>query len=295
MDIDGAVVPLVTPSTPDREAVDADALRTLTRHLVAGGVHGLFPCGTTGEFSSLDREARRTVVEIVVDAAGDVPVYAGCGATSVDAVRTLVGDAADAGADAAVVVTPYYLDASDDGLREFYERVAADAPLPIVLYDIPGLTGQRLTPETVGRLAANERIVAIKDSGGDLAHFHRLLAETPAEFAVLQGSTAYALPSLEMGADGFVSGGANALPARYAAAFEAHRAGETARARRLVYEEIYPIVGALTALPGVPATKYLTGLAGPDVGEPFPPLSPLEDTDERALEERVAGVLEPVA
>lgn len=98
-----------------------------------------------------------------------------------------------------------------------------------------------------------------------------------------------------MVAEGFVSGGANALPARYAAAFKARRAGEAARARRLVYDEIYPIVDALTALPGVPAAKYLATLAGLDIGEPFSPLSPLTEAEKRTLKERVEDVLKPVA
>ncbi|WP_317175779.1 dihydrodipicolinate synthase family protein [Halomontanus rarus] len=293
MDIEGAVVPLVTPSTGGND-VDVETLHALTVHLVDGGVHGLFPCGTTGEFSSLSRTMRKTVVETVVDAADGTPVYAGCGATSVEAVRTLVSDAADAGADAAVVVTPFYLESDDDGLLKFYRQIAEDAPLPIVLYDIPGLTGHRLSPKLVGRLAADERIVGIKDSSGDIAHVERLGRVTPENFAVLQGSTANAHASLDAGVDGFVAGGANAVPSRYAAAYEAHQAGKLERSRRLVYDDIFPIVGALTSLPTVPATKYLATVAGVDVGDPFPPLSPLTGRERSALEERVASVVESV-
>lgn len=273
MELSGAIPPLVTPTTDDRSEVDTEALSSFTRFLVDGGVHALFPCGSIGEFSSLTRTQRSTVIEIVADNAGETPVLAGCGGTSVGEVRNFISDAATSGADAAVVVTPYYLDATDDGLVTFYERIADETPLPIILYDIPPLTGNELTVAAVEDLATRPNIIGIKDSTGDFTHHQELIESTPNSFHVLQGLAECAIPSLDVGADGFVAGPANVYPNTVSRTYEAYQRGERAQAVELWQTVVNPVVAATKPLATATGLKHLLRCRGHDVGAPFPPLS----------------------
>jgi len=292
MRLEGAIPPMVTPTEGPGGGVDVPALRSYTEFLVEGGVHGLFPCGSIGEFPSLTREERRTVIETVADAAGDVPVLAGCGATSVADVVALTEDAAGAGASAAVVVTPYYLGVDQAGLRGFYEAVADRSPLPVVLYNIPQRTGVTLGVETTVALAEHGNVVGIKDSSGGMAHVVRLIEETPDGFAVIQGLSMLATPSLDGGAAGLISGAANVFPAALASLYEAHRAGERDRAVAIANGIANPLVTAYSDLPTAAALKHLVGLAGHDVGPPVLPLSPLDGDARAALADRYERVHE---
>lgn len=285
MDIEGIIPPMVTPVTGRDGDVDVESLQSFTEFLVDGGVHGLFPCGSIGEFPSLTRAQRETVVETVVDAAGDRPVLAGCGATSLGDVRALVADAADAGADAAVVVTPYYLGANQAGLREFYELLADDAALPIVLYNIPQVTGQHLDVETVAALAEHDNIAGIKDSSGELTYAYRSVRATPDEFAVLLGIAELSVAALDVGADGLVSGPANAFPARVAEMYDAYRALDRERAVTLANDVTIPVVNAIREPPTAAALKYLLECVGRDVGPPLVPLGELDPEQRAAIED----------
>jgi len=291
MDVEGIIPPMVTPVTGPDGDVDTDRLRSFTGFLRDGGVHGLFPCGSIGEFPSLTREQRRTVVETVADAAGDLPVLAGCGATSLGDVRALVGDAARAGADATVVVTPYYLGADQTGLRAFYERLADDAELPILLYNIPQVTGQHLTVETVAALADHPGIVGIKDSSGELTYAYRAVEATPEAFTVLLGISELSVAALEAGADGLVSGPANAFPGRVTEMYEAYREGDRQRAVDLLGAVTVPVVNAIREPPTASALKYLLSCVGRDVGPPLLPLSDLDDAERSAIEDCYESVV----
>ncbi|MEF8842435.1 MAG: dihydrodipicolinate synthase family protein [Haloarculaceae archaeon] len=292
MRLEGTIPPMVTPTDGRDGGVDVSMLESYTEFLVEGGVHGLFPCGSIGEFPSLTREERRTVVETVADAAGDVPVLAGCGATSVADVVALTEDAAEAGASAAVVVTPYYLGVDQAGLRAFYEAVADRSPLPVVLYNIPQRTGVTLEVETAVALAEHGNVVGVKDSSGGMAGFFRTVEETSDDFAAIQGLSMLALPSLDSGAAGLISGAANVFPAALSALYEAHRAGEHDRAVAIANEVANPLVTAYADLPTAPALKHLVALAGHDVGPPVLPLSPLDADQRRALTDRYERVHE---
>jgi 4-hydroxy-tetrahydrodipicolinate synthase len=285
---------MVTPTEGRDGGVDVPALESYTEFLVEGGVHGLFPCGSIGEFPSLTREERQTVVETVAEAAGDVPVLAGCGATSVADVVALTEDAAAAGANAAVVVTPYYLGVDQAGLQGFYEAVADRSPLPVVLYNIPQRTGVELEAETTALLAEHGNVVGVKDSSGGMANVVRLIEETPDEFSVIQGLSTLALPSLDGGAAGLISGAANVFPAALSALYEAHRAGERDRAVAVANDVANPLVTEYADLPTAPAVKHLVGLAGHDVGPPVLPLSDLDDGTRAALTSRYERVRERV-
>lgn len=285
MHVHGTIPPMVTPTTDRTGGIDVPALRDLTTELVASGVHGLFPNGSTGEFSSLSGDERTIVVETVVEAAGSTPVLAGCGGTSVTDVLTAIDDAANAGADAAVVVTPYYLGTTQEGLREFYETIADRSPLPIVLYTIPPLTGTVLAVETVTALAEHENVVGIKDSSGNATYHFRLIEGTPTRFSVVQGITTLAVASLDAGADGIVTGTANVFPVAMADLYDAHTAGDRDEAVRLLREVVIPIGTAHDGIPTAAALKFLARLGGVDVGPPLLPLPELTGAQERRLAE----------
>lgn len=282
MDLEGTIPPMVTPAEGRTGGVDVDALREYTDSLLAGGVHGLFPCGSIGEFPALTREERRRTIEVVADRA-DVPVLAGCGGTGVAEVRGYVDDAADAGADAAVVVTPYYLGSSQASLREFYRAVADDATLPVLLYNIPGRTDVELSPGTVADLATHDAIVGIKDSSGSVNYHVRVLEEVPDEFAVFQGISGLAVPSLDAGSDGQVSGAADVFPDAVSNLYDAHAAGDRAGAVGIANTVVNPLVSTYAAYPTATALKHLVREAGIDVGPPRLPLPTLSDAERERL------------
>ena len=282
---------MVTPTTGATD-VDTETLREFTDFLVQGGVDGLFPIGTTGEFPSLSREQRRDVIETVVDHSADLPVLAGCGGTAVSAVRRYVADAADVGADAAVVVTPYYQDASQEGLRRFYEAIADDSALPIYLYNIPQFTGNDLTPETTATLAEHPNVAGVKDSSGDFTYFLDLLEATPDAFDVFQGIPTYSIMSLEHGADGLIAGPANVFPRAVSELYDAHENGDDERARRRLSRVVLPILRSTRSMPMIPALRYLSAKAGRDLGDSLPPLAELTPSQRENLDDLYRRVSE---
>jgi len=286
--IEGVIPPLLTPVEGRDGTISTEPLRSHVHFLENRGVHGLFPCGTTGEFPSLTRGEWRTTLETVTDAAS-VPVYAGCGATGVGEVVEQVQTAANVGADAAVVVTPYFLRTTQDGHQEFFEKVADRSPLPVVLYENPGYTGQNLSVETITALAAHDNIVGTKDSSGDLHKMNRYISATPDSFSVLQGSTIYSLASLDIGADGFVCGDGNVMPRPLTAMYDAYVNGDRERALSLMQEYELPLAVHHAEQSGdisdVPILKHLISIHGFDFGPPLPPLPTLSERQCDALEE----------
>ncbi|MFB1063626.1 dihydrodipicolinate synthase family protein [Natrinema sp. H-ect4] len=280
----GITCPTVTPF--DDGSIDEAALADLLEHLQSGGVDAVFPCGTTGEFPSLTADEQRRVVEATVERA-EVPVVAGAAATSVDDTVAAIDRAADAGADAAAIVAPYFTTANAPaGNRRFFDAVLEDASLPVLLYNIPQCTGQSIEPETVAAVATHERAIGIKDSSGDLEYFLSVLAKTPDEFLCLQGYDALLVPALRMGADGGINALSNVVPGVLRAAFER---AEDDRGRKLQRDAISPLFEACTTHGFAPATK--TALAERGVipaDEVRPPLVAVDD----AGTEAISGALE---
>lgn len=238
--------PLVTPMDEDRH-VDEESLRALVQYLVSAGIDGLVPCGTTGEFASLTEEERRRVVEVTVEATPDeMCVIAGVGGNAVADVRRRIDNAADAGADAALVVVPYFGgDRSDSGNVAFFEAVVEDSPLPVYLYDIPTAVGQDLSVDAVVSLASNENVVGLKDSSGEITDIDAAIRRTPAEFTVYQGWDAALVPALVMGADGGINAVTQMYPDAFIEVLEAVQKGDLDRARAIQLETIDPAVEAL--------------------------------------------------
>ncbi len=228
----GVFTALVTPFRDG--AVDEPALRRLVERQIAAGVHGLVPVGTTGEGATLARDEHYRVTDLVLAvAAGRVPVIAGCGNNSTDQAVQLVRHASNAGADAALVVTPYYNRPSQDGLHAHFAAIAEAVDLPIVVYNVPSRTGVDIADETLARLAAIPTIIGVKDATGDLARpsLQRLMCGS--DWTMLSGDDPTALGYMAHGGHGCISVTANVAPGPCARFYDACLAGDWAEALRL--------------------------------------------------------------
>lgn len=271
--MDGTGVPLVTPFD-EQEAVDADALRDLTAWVEDAGVDFLVPCGSTSEAPLLSADERERAIAAVADAA-DGPVLAGVGAESLANTLDLTRRAADAGADAALAVTPHYFDYGQEALAAYYRDLADESPLPVYLYSVPAYTGVALEPGTVADVADHGNVRGIKDSSGDLRRLQRTIDRVPDDFDVLVGNGAVYAPGLDAGAAGGVLAVANAAPERASEIYRAHRDGDDAEARR-INRDLVELDTALVEH-GVPAFKAAMRERGQPAGRARRPFRSLDD------------------
>ncbi|APX96949.1 dihydrodipicolinate synthase family protein [Natronorubrum daqingense] len=260
--LSGITCPVVTPfeDTAGANEVDEAAFDDLIEYLLEGGIDGIFPCGTTGEFASLTPAERKRVHERTVEVVdGAVPVLAGAAATSVDEAVDYAAHAADIGADAAVVTEPYFHGANDPaGNQRFFEAVADRSPLPLLLYNIPPCTGDSIPIETIRALADHENVLGIKDSSGDLEYFCSVMRQTPEDFLALQGYDALLVPALRMGADGGLNALSNVAPAQYSELYETAVDPRGAE----IQDAIVPLFDACADYGFAPATKTALEHAG---------------------------------
>ena len=243
IELRGAMTALVTPFS-DKGNLDREALGRLVAWQIDRGIDGLVPCGTTGEAATLSDDEKHEVVSVVVEtAAGRVPVVAGCGTNNTRTTLSAARRVSDAGADALLVVTPYYNKPNRSGMIAHFEAVAAETGLPVVVYNVPGRTGQNLGADLTLRLAEIPGIVAVKEASADLEQIAAIIDGRPAGFAVLSGDDALTLPTVALGAEGVISVVANEAPGEMAGLVEAAGAGDLGRARELHYR-LMPIMRA---------------------------------------------------
>jgi len=231
----GAITAIVTPFRDGN--IDEKAFRDLINYQIKGGVSGIVPCGTTGESATLSHKEHERVVDICVDEAGGrVPVIAGTGSNSTAEAVRLTRHAKEAGADAALLITPYYNKPTQKGLYEHYAAVAAACDIPQILYNVPGRTGVNMSEKTVTSLAKIDNIVGIKEASGDLVKCSYIVRDTGEDFCLLSGEDALNLPILSVGGNGAISVTANILPDKVSAMIAAWLAGDIAAAQRIHYE-----------------------------------------------------------
>lgn len=266
----GSITALVTPFTDG--ALDVAALEALVEWQIASGSHGLVPVGTTGESPTLSHEEHEQVIAIVVrTAAGRVPVIAGAGSNNTTEAVRLIKYAEKVGADAALVVTPYYNKPTQRGLIAHYTALHDACGLPIVIYNIPGRSVIDMTPETMGELSRLPRIVGVKDATGDVVRVARQRAACGADFIQLSGEDASAVGFNAMGGTGCISVTANVAPALCAEMQSATLAGDYATALR-VQDLLMPLHTALFVESNPVPVKYalsLIGVCGPEVRLPL--------------------------
>lgn len=231
-DIKGIIPPILTPMNDDEEqSVNYGELRNQVERLLAGGVHGIFPVGTNGEAYILSAREKEAILETVIDQVkGRVPVYAGTGCVSTAETIRMSKTAQKLGADALSIITPYFAAASQKELYDHYTAVAKAVDLPIILYNIPPRTGNKLLPETVQKLCKDvDNIVGAKDSSGDIENlkaYIRLTNELDKEVAILAGNDGAILTCLKEGGKGGIAGRANIWPNALASIYDRFTAGD---------------------------------------------------------------------
>lgn len=274
MRLRGVYPPLITP-IDKHGAVNTESLAKHIGNLQDAGINGFFPCGTAGEFASLTHDQRRQTIETVRHEAPKSTILAGCGGTAVGSVVEQIKQANSIGADAAVVIAPYYFNSTKTGLQTYFKHILRKVQLPVILYNIPHLTKYKIPVDLVSELATDKQVVGIKDSSGDSRYHWKLIAETPSEFSVLQGITDQAISSLHAGSDGIVSGVANVVPNQTVELYDACKEDNYNQAFKIHKQIFAPLLNALGEVPLPAGLKYILNEKGLDVGHPLPPLSQL--------------------
>jgi len=277
----GAMSAIVTPFSRGR--IDEKAFRKLIESQVRGGIDGIVPCGTTGESATLTYEEHERIIEITLDAVkGRVPVIAGTGSNSTDETIAFTRHAERAGADAALLISPYYNKPTQEGLYCHYRAVAKEVSIPLVLYNVPGRTALNMLPDTVARLSEFKNIIGIKEASGSLQQVSEVIEKARKGFMVLSGDDFITLPMLAVGAQGTISVTSNIVPGEVAKMCGAQREGNTKKALRLHYK-MQPLNRALFLETNPIPVKSALAMMGAIKEEYRLPLVKMESGKRRAL------------
>lgn len=284
MQFSGAMTALVTPFK--NNAVDEAAYRAFIENQIKEGIHGLVPCGTTGESATLTHEEHERVIEICIDQArGRVPVLAGAGSNNTAEAIRLARFAKKAGADGALLITPYYNKPTQEGLYRHFKAIAEAVDLPLVPYNVPGRTGCNMLPPVLSRLARDfSHIVGIKEATGDMLQASLVLESCPESFSVLSGDDLTALPLMALGGKGVISVTSNLVPGRVAAMCNAFAKGDLAGAARL-HHEMFPLHQILFVESNPIPVKTALALMGHMEAEMRLPLCPISEAAKARLVE----------
>lgn len=242
--IHGSMVAIVTPFRNGK--IDEKALKDLIEFQIENGTHGIVPCGTTGESPTLSHEEHEYVIELTVNAVNKrVPVIAGTGSNSTKEAIRLTRFAKEIGADATLLVVPYYNKPTQEGLYLHFKQIATQVNIPIILYNIPGRTGVNMTPETIARLAGDfKNIIGVKEATGSIPQASKILHLCGMDFLLLSGEDSINFSLLAIGARGFITVTANIAPKDVADLYNHFNNGEFEKARDLHYK-LLPLNEAL--------------------------------------------------
>ncbi|NLV07136.1 4-hydroxy-tetrahydrodipicolinate synthase [Haloarcula rubripromontorii] len=244
IDFRGVFPAMCTPFHQDG-SIDFETLRQDAQRLESAGVDGLVPVGSTGESATLSHDEHIEVVEAVIDAVDDVPVIAGSGSNNTKEALELSRRSAEAGADALLLISPYYNKPEQQGFIDHYTTLADAVDLPQIVYNVPSRTGQNIEPETAVELASHPNIRAYKAASGDMNQISEIIERTRDEdFAVLSGDDGMTLPMLSVGGTGCISVSANIEPERTCAMVGAALSGDFERARQ-IHHELGPLFRAM--------------------------------------------------
>lgn len=268
----GSLCAIVTPFKGGK--IDEKALRNLIEYQIHNGTKGIVPCGTTGESATMSHDEHHRVIDITVEVINKrIPVIAGTGSNSTNEATLLTRYAKNSGVDGALLITPYYIKPTQEGLYRHYRQVADEVEIPQILYNVPGRTGVSITPETVARLASHPNIVAIKDATGSLDYASEIHALC--DITILSGNDSLNLPLLSIGAKGAISVAANVIPRQVADMIDLFLEGNTRKSEEL-HKKIFPLVRTLfvetNPIP-VKAALEMMGMIGGEIRMPLTPLS----------------------
>jgi 4-hydroxy-tetrahydrodipicolinate synthase len=289
LNLSGSICALATPFDSDGQ-LDLDAFARLIEQQIAGGTQALVIAGSTGEAHALTTDELDTLVRRGVDlAAGRVPVLVGTGGANTAKTLAATQHALDLGADAALIVTPYYVRPTQEGLYAHYSAIADAVGLPVVLYNVPGRTGCDLQPATVARLAEHPNIVAIKEAVADTERVAQLLALRSDGFRILSGDDSSAARSLLAGADGVISVANNLVPAAFRALCDAARAGRRDETAALD-ARLQPLFDALGVESNPIPLKWGLSLQGVGSARPRLPLTELSAAHRERLRDLLSNL-----
>lgn len=284
MKIEGVYPALITPFTKDDE-VDEDGLRRLVEYAIEGGVAGIVPCGTTGESATLSHDEHKRLVEVVVDCS-TVPVIAGSGSNNTKEAIVLTKYAEDVGADACLVITPYYNKPNVKGLKEHFKLVGDAVDIPLIAYNIPSRTGQNVNAETMVELAAEvENLKGVKEASGDLKQIGTIImlaAEQDLDFTVVAGDDFLTLPIMSLGGKGVISVAANIAPKPMSEMVDAMLNGEIEKAKEINLR-LYPMFESMFLETNPIPVKKAAEMMGLPAGHVRLPLGALSASNEEKL------------
>ncbi|MBM9514361.1 4-hydroxy-tetrahydrodipicolinate synthase [Desulfogranum marinum] len=254
--IQGAITAMITPMLNGE--IDEQGMIDFIEFQIENGIHGLVPCGTTGESATLGFAEHKRVIELTVKAVnGRVPVIAGTGANNTLEAIELTASAKESGADAVLSVVPYYNKPSQEGLYQHFKTILDAVDIPTILYNVPGRTVTNMLPETVARLAQLPNVIGIKEACGCLNQISQVIQRCPKDFAVLSGDDFTAMPTALIGGKGVISVVSNLQPKKTAAMMEAALGGDLQTANALHYE-LFSLMGAMFCYPSpAPAKRGL--------------------------------------
>lgn len=275
MQFKGVFSAVATPFAAD-ESVDAESLRALVERTVDGGVHGLVPCGSTGEFAQQTAEERRLVVETVVDQAGGrVPVVPHTGAMTTREAVALSKHAESVGASGIMLVAPYYEPLEVEEVKDYFKAVAGSVALPVVVYNLPVATGVNLQPHDIVELATDcENITCVKDTSGDFSQAARLIHDHGGVIATFVGWDTLYLGAFLEGAAGTIVGAANVIAPELVSLYDAVQAGDLARAKN-EWVRLFPLMQFFVSGGYVAGVKGALDLLGASIGPARAPIAPL--------------------
>jgi len=276
----GSMVAIVTPFKNGK--IDEGKFREIIDFQIENGTQAIVPCGTTGESATLTHEEHNSVIEIAVkQTKGRVPVIAGTGSNSTDETILLTRHAKETGADAVLLITPYYNKPTQNGLIAHYTKIAESVDIPMVLYNVPGRTAINMEPETVARLSELKNIIALKEASGNLSQISKIISLC--NIVILSGDDALTLPILSLGGKGVISVAANIAPKDTAEMVTAFEKGDITKARRLHFK-LFPLFKALFIETNPIPVKTAMAMMGRLNGELRLPLVPMKEENKAKLE-----------
>ena len=278
----GMATAIVTPMFPDR-SIDYEALGRFIEFQIGSGINALVVMGTTGENATIEPEDQKKVIAYTVEhVAGRVPVVAGTGTNNTEHVLKNTRNACQVGADAILVVTPYYNKATQNGLIAHFTAVADETTVPMILYNVPGRTGCNLLPKTVAKLAGHPNIAAIKEATGSLAQMIEIMRLCGDKIDVYSGEDGLTVPMMAMGAKGTISVLSNVAPRQSVAMTDACLRGDYAAAAKMQCD-LLPLINALFSEVNPIPAKAATAAMGFGADAPRMHLTPMEDENRTVL------------
>ncbi len=275
--LEGTFTAMITPFKDG--LINESKLREMVEFQIENGITGLVPCGTTGESPTLSHEEHRRVINIVIETVnGRIPIIAGTGSNNTAEAINLTEHAMKVGADAALLITPYYNRPSQNGLVKHYRAIADSCEIPLIIYNCPGRTAVNTTADTIVELASVPSIVGIKEASGNIDQICDILDRTPDDFTVLSGDDSMTVPMMSIGAKGVISVISNILPGKMSDMTKAALIGDFESARE-IHLELFQLMRALMKTETNPSpVKTAVNIMGMDAG---PVRLPLVEPDEK--------------